>query len=119
MELGGTSKAGKYKGTFTFTVPSTGDLFAAVTRVQHSDGAPLAADATVIVDATMPAHHHGMMTKPETAQLVPGQFRTQGMRLHMQGHWVFSVQVREGDQSDSFELPFEQPPEALPAGAAQ
>ncbi len=119
MELGGTSKAGKYKITFSFNVENMGALFAPVTRVQHFDGSPLPADATVVVDATMPAHHHGMMTKPETTQLVPGQFRTQGMRLHMQGNWVFSVQVREGDQTDSLDLPFEQPPEALPADAAK
>lgn len=54
-------------------------------------GAPLPS-ATVAVDARMPDHGHGMTTKPITT-LADGRSRTEGMKLHMPGHWTFDFKV--------------------------
>lgn len=112
LELGGRSKAGTYQLTLRMTVPQVSELFAAEVRVSLASGAALPDGTTVTVDATMPDHRHGMMTQPVTAAVGPGQWRADGLKLHMQGHWVFAVDVRGPAGYDRLDLPFEQPPEA-------
>ncbi len=114
VELGGRSKAGKYTATLRFSVPKLGELFSTNLRVTLASGAALPDGATVTVDATMPEHRHGMMTQPATTVAGPGLWRTDGMKLHMQGRWVFAVDVSSTAGDDRLELPFEQPPEATP-----
>lgn len=114
VEIGGTSKSSKYAARLRFTVPQVGELFGVDALVSMPDGSSLPADATVAVDATMPEHHHGMMTDPETKALGSGKWRTEGMRLHMQGNWMFHVKVTTPQGADEVELPFVQPPEAVP-----
>jgi cytochrome c peroxidase len=45
------------------------------------------------VDATMPAHRHGMNYAPTVKKLGPGRWQAEGMLLHMPGRWelVFVV----------------------------
>lgn len=113
VELGGTSKLGKFRISMSFTVPRVGALFTVVTRASYFDGSALPADATLTVDATMPEHRHGMMTKPETTLLVPGQWKSDGFNLHMQGKWQFSAHIVAGGVTDELDAPYQQPPEAV------
>ena len=48
---------------------------------QAMDGVQLA------VDAAMPAHHHGMSTKPKVIANPDRTFTVRGMMLHMSGDW--------------------------------
>lgn len=113
VELGGRTKLGKYRVVLRFVVPKVSELFVADLTVNGNDGAELPATATVVVDAAMPEHRHGMMTQPQTRSMAASKWQTDGLKLHMQGHWVFSVEVHGAAGIDRLELPFEQPPEAL------
>lgn len=64
-----------------------------------------AAGATVVVDADMPAHGHGMNTKPETSAIDGGAFRTEGMLLHMGGDWIITVDVTSGGKTERATFP--------------
>jgi len=68
--------------------------------------------AEVLLDATMPAHGHGMNYTPEH-RLVSNesdvmQVQVDGLRLHMPGTWQWSVTLRKDDErvqaSDNFEV---------------
>ena len=51
----------------------------------------------LLVDAAMPAHRHGMTTKPKIIATSPGNFRIQGMNLHMSGDWELYFDItRDG-----------------------
>lgn len=89
--------------------PALGELFAIVTTVRHAGTGALAADARVALDATMPQHGHGMVTRPAHAALGDGQHRSEGMKLHMPGRWVLTARV-EGACVDEVAIPIEQPP---------
>ena len=48
-------------------------------------GQPL--PATLVVDADMPAHRHGMNDRATVAALGDGRFRADGLMFHMAGRW--------------------------------
>jgi len=48
---------------------------------------------TVKVDGDMPAHGHGMNTKPEGTPLSSASYRVEGMLFHMGGDWVITADV--------------------------
>ena len=53
---------------------------------------------SILVDATMPAHGHGMLTNVDiTALATPGTFQVDQMNLHMPGEWELSALVMDGD----------------------
>lgn len=56
-------------------------------------GGPLTAEA-VRVDATMPAHRHGMNFKPRVTTVGPNLLRAEGMMFHMPGTWQLSFEQR-------------------------
>jgi hypothetical protein len=43
--------------------------------------------ATLAVDATMPAHRHGMNYAPTVTAAGPGRWRVDGLLFHMPGRW--------------------------------
>ncbi len=45
------------------------------------------------VDATMPAHGHGMNYRSSVATLGNNRFRASGLLLHMPGHWVIAFSI--------------------------
>ncbi|MCG3173870.1 MAG: hypothetical protein GMKNLPBB_02077 [Myxococcota bacterium] len=57
-----------------------------------SSGAPFN-NGKVTVDARMPAHGHGMKTKPETSFVGDGVYLAKGMQLHMPGEWMLDVTI--------------------------
>ncbi len=45
------------------------------------------------VDATMPAHKHGMNYQPQLSRTGEGQYKATGFLFHMPGHWKITVSV--------------------------
>lgn len=48
------------------------------------------------VDAEMPAHRHGMNYRPTVQALGPGQYRADGLLLHMPGAWRLWFELDTG-----------------------
>lgn len=46
------------------------------------------------LDATMPAHNHGMNVKPALKPLGQGRYEVQGLLFHMAGYWEIDVQLQ-------------------------
>ena len=66
-------------------------------RALASDGrSPL----FVTVDATMPAHRHGMNTRPSREQLGEDRVLFRGLLLHMAGDWEVVIDVAQGRVRD-------------------
>jgi hypothetical protein len=57
-----------------------------------------AGDVSIVADAAMPAHHHGMTLVPRAERLGDGHFRVNGMLFHMPGAWEIYIDVREGEK---------------------
>lgn len=62
-------------------------------------GGTLPAGLALDVDATMPAHGHGMNTTPVVESSANGSFSVSGMQLHMPGTWRFAFEVMESATS--------------------
>lgn len=112
VELAGTAPSGHFAVKLRFAVPRVGEMFAVTADVADAKGAPLPAEASVTLDATMPAHGHGMMTQPLTRALGQGRFAGEGFKLHMAGAWRFEATIHAGAAHERVDLPFVQPPEA-------
>lgn len=89
--------------------PRLGELFRVTSRVTTLDGAPVRG-ARVELDATMPQHRHGMVTRPSHRELGDGEYLTEGMKLHMPGRWRLEVLVRGERGDESIAALVEQPP---------
>jgi len=59
----------------------------------HEPGATI---EVVDVDATMPAHRHGMNYRPRIEANGPGRWRADGLMLHMPGQWRLTIGMRVG-----------------------
>jgi YtkA-like len=71
-----------------------------VLHIETSDGDPVEG-ATIAVDGDMPAHGHGMPTRPQvTAELGGGDYRVEGMAFQMGGYWIVDVTITSGGQTD-------------------
>jgi hypothetical protein len=55
-------------------------------------------DATLVIDAQMPEHRHGMNYKPVVTRVGPGAWRADGLLLHMPGRWEFRFELRAGER---------------------
>ena len=66
-----------------------------------SNGEPVTG-ASLAVSGGMPAHDHGMPTRPRvTAELGNGEYRLEGMRFHMGGDWEVSVEIKANGKTDT------------------
>jgi hypothetical protein len=68
------------------------------------------ADAVLArVDATMPAHRHGMNYRPSVTPQGAGRWRVEGLMFHMPGTWELRLDVQAPGRSeqlrDTVELP--------------
>jgi hypothetical protein len=48
----------------------------------------------VQVDATMPAHHHGMNYQPTIEKTGPDHYRADGLMFHMPGRWDLTFELQ-------------------------
>lgn len=79
---------------------AVGAMFAADITVCDADGNPF--DGEISVDATMPAHGHGMNTAVEVTRTGPGRFHAEGLMFHMPGTWRVRLQTG-GEDADRLE----------------
>lgn len=64
-----------------------------VVTITTPDGTPVT-DASLSIDGGMPAHAHGLPTEPQLAEnLGEGQYRVEGMRFNMGGHWEIRIGI--------------------------
>jgi len=52
----------------------------------------------IAVDATMPAHGHGMNYRPKAEATGAGSYRFTGLMLHMPGTWHLTFDLLQGDR---------------------
>lgn len=77
------------------------ELHTWVLHVTTTAGDPVVG-ATIEVNGGMPAHDHGLPTRPRvTQELGGGKYRLDGMRFHMTGQWEITLQISTGDESDT------------------
>jgi hypothetical protein len=61
------------------------------------------------VDASMPAHRHGMNYRPGLVALGDGRWRAEGLMFHMAGAWELRFDVEAGGRTehlaDTVQLP--------------
>jgi len=67
-------------------------------------GAPVSS-AELTVTGGMPVHNHGLATAPQTTALGNGAYRLAGLRFHMQGAWVLTVAIVDGEVRDTIVVP--------------
>ncbi len=67
----------------------------------NADGDPVSG-AKISVSGGMPAHDHGLPTRPRiTEELDQGAYRLEGMRFHMGGDWVVSIDIEADGKTDT------------------
>lgn len=60
-------------------------------------------DITVEVNATMPAHGHGMNELPNMIGPIDGAFTAEGLKWFMEGEWELTAYIRgDGNENISF-----------------
>jgi len=59
-------------------------------------GSGIEAVEDIAIDATMPAHGHGMNYRPATQRIAPGHHRFTGLMLHMPGTWRVTFELLQG-----------------------
>ena len=65
-------------------------------------------DAEITIDGGMPAHDHGLPTRPRVAEdLGDGRYRVEGLRFHMAGHWEIWVTIRAQGRTDTVTIPLD------------
>ena len=74
------------------------DLVLEVRRLAPSGPDEASGIVNLQVNADMPGHHHGMMTRPAVQPLGGGSFAARGFLFHMPGHWEIYVDVLQGDR---------------------
>lgn len=68
-------------------------------RITEGDKPVVAAVLTV--NGGMPAHDHGLPTRPRvTEELGQGSYRLEGMRFHMHGDWEVSIEIAADGKTD-------------------
>jgi hypothetical protein len=72
-----------------------GQFFAAEVIVCRSSGGPEPV-GLIAIDATMPAHGHGMNYRPRSERVDTGHHRFTGLMLHMPGTWRFTFELLQG-----------------------
>ena len=78
-----------------------------VVQVLAADGAPVPA-AVITVRGGMPAHDHGLPTRPEaTRYLGEGRYLIEGMRFHMAGQWEVVLGIETDLLRDEVVIPLE------------
>lgn len=72
------------------------EVFSIDATVLDGSGAPVV-DASLVANAGMGSHGHGMNTVPETTAGGDGTFLVEGMLFHMTGAWQITFDITHGD----------------------
>ena len=79
-----------------------------INRIHHwvlhieSEGGKPVTGADVEVTGGMPAHDHGLPTRPRvTTELEDGNYRLDGMRFHMAGDWELTISISVDGKTDT------------------
>ncbi|GAB5499699.1 MAG: FixH family protein [Pseudohongiellaceae bacterium] len=68
----------------------------------------LITDAVLQVRGGMPEHDHGLPTSPQvTRTLTDGRYLLEGMRFHMPGLWVLTIELQAAGNTETVEITFE------------
>jgi hypothetical protein len=111
---GGELEVAGKDGTLSFRLeldpdpPPLGELFRVRTRVVDVRSGEPVTGAAFSLDASMPHHSHGMVTRPEHRELGDGWYLSEGLRLHMPGKWTLQVSAEQRGRGDFAELVYEQ-----------
>ena len=98
------------KGNFTVTLsPKEGGIegnkhFSLNVEVKPKQPGGLGG-ATVLVNADMPAHRHGMNTQPEISSGSSNSYQVDGMLFHMTGYWVINVDITKDGKTEQALFP--------------
>lgn len=98
-----TSDNGRFKVSYRSELEPAeiNQLHSWVLHVEDASGQPLE-NATINVKGWMPDHGHGLPTAPRvTEALGNGDYRLEGIKYSMPGHWEMTVEIQAGDQTDS------------------
>jgi len=72
-----------------------------ILEVKNSDGNP-ASGLDIQVDGDMPAHGHGLPTRPKVSrETSPGTYLVEGMKFSMPGWWKVIFYLKKGGETDS------------------
>ncbi len=72
-----------------------------VLHIESEGGEPVTG-ADVEVTGGMPAHDHGLPTRPRvTTELEDGDYRLDGMRFHMAGDWELTITITVDGKTDT------------------
>ena len=79
-------------------------------RVELRDGVgePVAG-ASIAVDGDMPAHGHGMPTRPRARELGGGSYALEGMKFQMGGEWFVELRIDGSGGRDVVRVEFTLP----------
>ena len=97
------SEKGYYAVSYTSDVEpiEINRIHAWTLHVETVDGIPVE-DADISVGGGMPAHNHGLPTKPRvTENLGDGLYRVEGLRFHMGGDWQVTFTIESGGNVDT------------------
>lgn len=68
----------------------------------ESDAGEAIEGAQIEVDGGMPAHDHGLPTRPRvTEELGDGYYRLDGVRFHMSGYWEMVILIRSDESEET------------------
>ncbi len=68
----------------------------------ESESGELVTGAKIEVTGGMPAHNHGLPTRPRVIEeLEDGNYRLDGMRFHMTGDWELTISIVADGKSDT------------------
>ena len=77
------------------------DVFSLQVRVEDvATSSPVEDLSELVVDATMPAHEHGMTVSPEAVDLGGGLWDASPFKFHMTGHWEITVDMIRNEETE-------------------
>ena len=76
-------------------------------HLETASGDPVS-DAELTVTGGMPAHDHGLPTRPQVTQHTGnGDYLLEGVRFHMNGYWEIVVEIRVDGRRDTVTIPLQ------------
>lgn len=98
-QTAGDSNGGAYMvryRTVPDPIPNNEPFSIEVMVYDAGDTAETATDVSLVADAAMPQHRHGMIRKPSVENHGGGAFTVTGMLFHMSGAWELYFDITRG-----------------------